>query len=335
MADRNTDEDYRNFYGNRIGKIYKLLLPYELCFYGSDSSESPLWTKSKYNIRQLISKLRTPHKLDGIIKQEGYDFVYLNSLTLFPLINDRNPFFLHVREIAQGNSAYLREISSKISNARGTIYIDHVTRNSLQDDEGLVLNNPVDMRSLGEINSETVHNKYHLNKDKITFTVLGTLSEFKGVGFIIESFITANRHDATLLIVGNNNTEYGNHCKALCANQENVVFIDELQDPAEIYRVTDYVLRGESLFAIGRTVYEGLYSGCHVILPGSTEYRGHLFEYENFSDKILFYKPGDRDELIQIITSVPKLDQTNRKFRSNVDQYVKDHTEYLKKCLDR
>ena len=72
-----------------------------------------------------------------------------------------------------------------------------------------------------------------------------------------------------------------------------------------IYAISDFIIRGEECFGVGRTVYEGLYSGCNVIIQGERQI--DLFKisgYDKFKKKIFFYEPRNPEILRKTVISV-------------------------------
>lgn len=339
LSDNITDDDIRKVYGSKIKKIYRLWLPYERCFVGKGklniSDFSGLKQTIKYSIRQIVSKI-FKYKLYKIIDNEKYDFVYLNSLTLYPLINRRHNSFIHVREVVDTSSITFGKIVSKLNRASGVVFIDYATQLPFSGyvANELVLNNPFDMSKLSLIKAEEVYLKYSINKSKTIFTILGTVSEMKGVEFIIRCYIKANITNTILFIVGNSNNEYGKKCKELGGNYNDIVFVEELEDPSEIYRISDYILRGDSIFAIGRTVYEGLYSGCNIIIQGNKDSDSNkIFEYQKYKDNIFFYSPRNDEDLIKVIKNRASIKVNTRNYESNINSYIETHEKYIRKCL--
>src|SRR5262249_8790223 len=81
----------------------------------------------------------------------------------------------------------------------------------------------------------------------------------------------------------------------------------------------------------GRTVYESLYSGGRVIIPGRGE-PDFLFELEQFSDRIALYKSGDSTSLSESFACADlKADHSTG--LSNVSEYVRSFDAFLDSCL--
>lgn len=338
LSDNISDEEIREIYGSRVQNIYRVWLPYELCFYGKPKLKVFSKTALKYIGKQIISKLNR-NEINKIMVSGGYDFIYLNSLTLYPLINKKFKTFIHVREVVECTERKFKEIVTQLNKATGVVFIDYSSQHSFKDHvtNELILNNPFNMKKLERINASDIYLKYNIPKDNTIFTILGTVSEMKGINFIIRSFIKSNQPNTTLIIVGNNKNEYGDKCKELALEKNNIIFIDELNDPSEIYSITDYVLRGESMFTIGRTVYEGLYSGCNVIIQGNKkEDSQKIFEYEKFKDNIFFYTPKNEAELVSTIKRQSGIKVKKRNYYSNIDKYVDTLESYIRNynCLE-
>jgi hypothetical protein len=332
LSDNISDEEIREIYGGRVQNIYRVWLPYELCFYGKPKLKVFSKTTLKYIAKQIISKLNR-NEINKIMVSGGYDFIYLNSLTLYPLINKKFKTFIHVREVVECSERKFKEIVTQLNKATGVVFIDYSSQHSFKDHvtNELILNNPFNMKKLERINASDIYLKYNIPKDNTIFTILGTVSRMKGIDFIIRSFIKSNQPNTTLIIVGNNKNDYGDKCKELALDKNNIIFIDELNDPSEIYSITDYVLRGESMFTIGRTVYEGLYSGCNVIIQGNKkEDSQNIFEYEKFKDNIFFYTPKNEEKLVSTIKRQSGIKVKKRNYYSNIDKYVETLESYIR-----
>lgn len=230
------------------------------------------------------------------IERERFDAIHLNSLTLHPMIRDDLPFIIHVREIARTT---VRSLPS-LERARGVIFIDAATREPFTGAalrENIVLNNPVDMRSVASIDDRSVRRSLGVPEDAIVFSLIGILHPEKGTDFVLRSFVRCARPEARLLVVGGGDVRYLEHCRSIAASDPRVLFHGEQPAIEQIYAATDHVVRGEPQACIGRTVYEGLLAGAGVLVPGADEDRARFFDESRFADRIALYPPRDLDAL--------------------------------------
>jgi hypothetical protein len=89
ISDKLNEKEIRSFYGSKVGKIYRYWLPYKRVFLGRDNLNITKLDTYKYLIREIISYFNIP-LIHMLASKERYDFVYLNSITLYPLISKKN-----------------------------------------------------------------------------------------------------------------------------------------------------------------------------------------------------------------------------------------------------
>ena len=92
ISDKLNEKEIRSFYGSKVGKIYRYWLPYKRVFLGRDNLNITKLDTYKYLIREIISYFNIP-LIHMLASKERYDFVYLNSITLYPLISKKNNCF--------------------------------------------------------------------------------------------------------------------------------------------------------------------------------------------------------------------------------------------------
>lgn len=316
MAPKNlmvSNKVLRDFYGENVNRIYRYDLPFRMSV-RAISNEKCRW--SDWCQRELKYKVNQK-KIDRILNK--YDVVHLNSYVLYPMIKKKYPMYIHVREVCNANFVVKKLIQLQFYRSHGIIYIDDVVKNALGIGKRcIVLNNPIDQSKTKEVDLAIARNEYHIDEDETVFSFIvassGTIE--KGLYFIIDSFLRANCEKTRLLIVGPLKIEK-------YADYNNVTFVGEVKQMEKIYAITDYVLRGDEIFTIGRTIYEGLYSGCNVIIPGDAELDSvKVFEYQRFKNRIFFYTPRNMESFIKIIQERAKEKKANILGISNIDNYV-------------
>lgn len=335
LSGKVSEAEVRRFYGPRLVNLYYEWLPYKRVFLGYKNYRLTPGRWIKFTLKQGLSKLNL-RKLQHLFSKPDYDFIYLNSITLYPLITDKHNFFIHVRENLDCTPKQKDAITTKLKMAKGVVFIDASTVAPFADliDHKVVLNNPFGMKEVPLAVRDALAQKYKINPLNTVFSIVGNVSESKGIDRVIRSFIQAQPINATLLIIGSNDSAYGKSCVDLAKPHSTIHFTGEVKDASELYSMTDIVLRGEDFFAIGRSVYEGLYSGCHVMMAGSNEDINKIFEAEKFEDKVHFYQPHDPNSLTNMIKQWSGLKLTQRQYTSNVNEYVKNHEAFLMKCLN-
>lgn len=309
--------EYKIFFG--VSKIEKIYQPFSLSFIGSPAEKMK---KIKFFLRNIIFYILKPLLLSKI-KKGCFDVIILNSLVLYPIIDKTLPFILHVRESAVLHKSMI----NKISEARKILFIDYSTQSffSLTDSiisKSVVLNNPFNMipkHNTGVVNSR-------IDNKKIICAVIGQISEVKGIDFVLKSFSSLDTNKYQLLIIGKiNNTVYAKEC--LSYQTDNILFLNEIHDLEPYYSIIDVIIRGESFFTIGRTSYEGLYSGCNILIPGMEIDRNSFFDYDKFSRNIYFYEPRNEYSFTNSLISISKINK--HQYYSNVDVYIESFNSIL------
>lgn len=307
---------------DKINKIYECILPLHNCYIGKD-------TMLRYRLSAIIKELFYPLtmiKVKNIIKSGKYSYIYLNSLILHRLITEEYPFILHVRERYDGSDP---SVNNYMVKAAGVVFIDNITAESFKNlnlKHKIILNNPFDMHP-DLINKL----KMKLDTTKTIFSVIGRIEDGKGVPLIIDAFKKTNPINSILLIVGYGDITHIDNCKNSAHGYENIIFYGVEENIQVIYDITDYVVRGESEQCIGRTMYEGLYSGCEVIVPGKD--MACVFENNLFLNKVHFYKPLDVEELSSLFKKCDGIKISNRLYRSNVKEYIMEFNKFIEIVL--
>jgi glycosyltransferase involved in cell wall biosynthesis len=247
---------------------------------------------------------------------------------LHPLLHASFPFIIHVREIYNGTN---EKVKPNLKKAKGVIFIDESTRAPFRDiglSQSVILNNPIDMTDV----CARVHPDQALTAltaGKTVFSVIGGMDKNKGVDYIIEAFIQIASPKAVLLIVGTGHESFINSCKEIAGNDNRIIFFGEEPDIKKIYQVSDYILRGEGYFCIGRTIFEGLYAGCKVIVPGAPADADKFFEFHKFADSIFFYSPKSVSALKAVLEDQVGKKVENRICGSNLAQHVSHFNNFI------
>ena len=292
-----------------INKVYFFPLPWSRCYEGSQTSRKAVVA---YTVSNIVAYFFKPI-LKLYLKQPKYKFIYLNSVSLDSLTSTQYKTLVHVRNVISDQSPLLSQTINNLRKAAGLIFIDERTYDSFKKHNmnrsypaECIINNPFDMsyvrhiRQKKQLGKKTSSLQRHKKK---VFAIIGAVGEIKGVDFVIKAFLKTKPKCAKLLIIGSGNITYLNYCKSIAANAQSIEFFGELNPNAimEIYARSDYIIRGDPDFRIGRTIYEALYAGCKVILPGENSDIKMDAELTGFSNQIIFYKPRDVDSLGEIL----------------------------------
>ena len=325
-------EAIRNWFGGgNISQVVCLNLPVADIYEGRPKALRHWAIGRLRTFRWRLRKQRLLQFLD----ENNFDFVHLNSITLSHLLGTIPfPTILHIREmLGSGFSQW----ASRFQQADGLICIDNATRDRLSSQPlplTTIMANPVDMRGVADTGRpEALSQAYGVKNDRIILAIIGRLSPVKGVEPIIRALRQSTNPNLELLVVGRClGDRYGQLCYELAAHDSRIHFVGVEHQIDKIYRIADYIVRGDPDFRVGRTLLEGLYAGCHVISPGSlAELKRHesLISWRN---KFSWYAAGNMTNLVDIFNSL-SAKVTNKIYTSNVDDYSHRFTSFVKQVI--
>lgn len=325
------DEDaIRSRLGKNLRKIYLCWLPRYRCQF---FDKKGFYSECSHYVNNVMAFFNS-FKRKRIIRKGNYNYVHLNSLVLFPLIDKKSNFIIHAREIVNLSYWLKRMLAKKLKMAKGIIYIDDATKVSVEQvhvhPNTLLINNPFDMTAVKDVDYFRAMKQYGINENETVFAMLGQIEKSKGSDIVIRSFHGVENPSIKLLVAGNFHNPLAKRMMEQYKQDERIVFCGEIEDTTSIYRVSDYIFRGEDQFCIGRTIFEGLYAGCSVIIPGAHTDIARVPEGERWKEKIFFYAPQDEEDLKNIIVNVAGNKIRNRIYNSNVDDYIKEYNAYIK-----
>jgi hypothetical protein len=292
------------------------------------------------DFRQSISKLAWlaySKNIVSLIDLYQPSLIHLNSLVLLelvPLVRKSRPdipILSHVREVLIQN---LDEKDRQfIQHLDALIPIDYATEHRVKmlvpeypSDQIYRVQNPFRALpfdgSLVNLFPDGMH----------VFAIIGQVISGKGVDFVCECFHEANLENTVLIVFGNDKHSYASSLKLHWSSVSSKIIWAGHHDylfERGVYNKIDVVVRGDLSFRTGRTVYEGLFSGSRLILPGS---HSELFadsDLSEFLEKIEMYKSRNKESLIKAFKATQeklKSDQINSSTRSvnylsNYDNY--------------
>lgn len=315
------EERIRSWFGPAVRRIRSFYLPLDYCYRGQPG---PRALRRLYEalLRMLWMLHRKPFL--RMLEDGGYTVVHLNSLTLHRLITPGGPWVLHVREILDRDTPAVRR---SLESAAGVIFIDQTTQEpfrSLVLRRQIVLDNPIDMMARQQ-SAGAPERSFGFDPERCTvFSMIGKITDDKGVAFVISCFRRLASSDARLLIAGGGEDRKAiAACRKAADGDPRIQFLGEDPDIERMYRVTDFVVRGEPYFCAGRSVYEGFYAGCGVIVPGDAAQVPLLAEYARFRDRVHCYAPRSEDALLACMRSLAGVKVRRGEPRSNVDDQVR------------
>lgn len=322
----------KQFYGKNVDGVYSFFLPYSYeCIEGADGFDLD------YILR--CSRLFERHKkeLYSFFRNKQYDHIHLNSFGLYPILSRSFPMTLHVREVLKGNVLEKMGIYRCLRNARGFVFIDEATRMPFKGlkKRGILLANPVDQTPIDQLQEYEILDSYGFDKEAVIFSMIGTLSEIKGQEFVIRSFQQFHGYPYKLLIAGDGDAENKKKYTCLAENNPDIIFLGQLDKEKilEIYRITDYVVRAEPFFAIGRTVYEGLYSGGGLMIQGKKEDIQNIPGLKRFKERVYTYLPRDGQSFLNALYEINGQKVKGHRGETNAGEYGKLFNQWVNKVV--
>ena len=327
------EESIRQILGKNLKNIYECWLPRYRCYF---FDKNGFISELSHYINNCMAYL-CRHKKNVIIEKGNYDVIHLNSLVLYPLINKDKKYIIHARELINPKYKWIDLFKKHIRKAAGIIYIDVSTQKSVEayyeHKKGIVINNPFDMLTVENLEYRECMNRFQLSYDTTVFSMLGQIGKSKGSDLVLEAFHRVKSSNIAMLVVGNYEHKFGRMLIEKYKDDKRIIFCGEYLDTSPIFRISDYILRGEDQFCIGRTIYEGLYSGCGVIIPGNESNLESIVENEIWGDKIVFYEPVNLNELVDCIDACAKKKFIEKKYYSNTKDYVKKYKAFIEDVL--
>lgn len=328
FANAPDDAFIRRFFGPRIRNIVRFWLPWSLVYLGRPR----VWQAPRGLLFPLAWRAQQ-RSFARYVEREGYDVVHLNSLVLHPMITTDLPYILHVRDILGEDHARVRADADR---ARGTVFIDEATRKPFEPHvprRHIVLNNPIDMTAVGTLPPNAAARLGGDPAELDVFAIVSAFTDERGLPFIVDAFRQVRSPRARLLLVGRaHEAAMQANLMRLAGGDPRIIFWGEVSDVAQIYTLADYVLRGEAYPCVGRTIYEALFSGCGVVIPGERSGQ-HLFEYERFADRTHFYAPRDRDSFVAALDALAGKKQRAKRGESNVARYVGEFDRFVRDAI--
>ena len=331
-ADYNTKRMLKSFYGDNVGSVYEFNLPYSVEYTEGIENYDIEIIKMQYYLLKKKKK-----DLYSFLEKQKYDHIHLNGFGLYPVLNKKFPMTLHVRQDFCGNLLHKWKVSKYLKQAKALIFIDTATQFPFigMNINNIVLPNPVDQTKVNSIRTDDVYNDMGIDKKDIVFTVAGNLSELKGQEFLINVFNSFNKYPYKLLIAGDGEEECRKKYTYLAKDNKNILFLGQInrEQMYKVYSITDYVIRAEAFFGVGRTALEGLYSGCGLVIQGSQKELKQVIGNE-FINNSYSYVPRNKASLIDVLTKINGKKILNKNAVSTACEYGKEFNSYINKILN-
>jgi len=162
------------------------------------------------------------------------------------------------------------------------------------------------------------------------------VEKIKGHDFLFETIKEYGINDINVLVVGNYDTPWGKELMNSVRSFKNVIFLGEFDNVGLVYAISDAVVRCESYFALGRTVLEGLFNGCKVIMPYETDEDLDFVnrELNIFMNKFLFYKARNKYDFYLKLKELKAVDNIETDEEKDI-QEIDNYGEYAKKFFSK
>ena len=323
-------------------KTREILLPFSNCYLGRGKYTPKKFIRNILSFMTLLFKWR---KIEKELVSNGYEYIHLNSLVLWPVLlfrTKRIKYIIHIRELPDDKYLLFQKMKKTIKNKADHIYcIDNKTYEHFADSEkSLLLINPTSHFFLEE--KEKVAFKEKLKQNTSfdehfkTISIIGRVEKIKGHDFLFETIKEYGINDINVLVVGNYDTPWGKELMNSVRSFKNVIFLGEFDNVGLVYAISDAVVRCESYFALGRTVLEGLFNGCKVIMPYETDEDLDFVnsELNIFMNKFLFYKARNKYDFYLKLKELKAVDNIETDEEKDI-QEIDNYGEYTKKFFSK
>lgn len=342
-----SDKDIKKTWPS-IKNIKHVIMPYRFNY---DGVSHRVDHSFRTRLHRAISLIRW-NMLTNTINRFNPHIIHLSSLVLAPLASwfkyhmdmPTVPVVGHVRELLRKPLSVneIHEIQSLdmlicIDCAAKSRLLD-VMNGAVGDDRVAVVQNPF-RSSLASPDPE-LFGGIDLNSTTV-FAIAGDVSRDKGVKKVCEDFLKANLARAVLLVVGKCKGTYGEEVKKLCNNNlGKLLWIGQHPNLIDrgFFNGLDVIVRGDATFRTGRTVYEALFSGANVLLPGDKTDLDNDPDLAVFRNQVFLYKPMDSASLIyaykSFATEFPKMFSARVK-PSQTDNNFDIYSRQIRECYDQ
>lgn len=286
-------------------------------------------------LSRLAFWISSPFLLYKIIKISP-DIVHLNSLVLsdFLLLLRLYRLFKKIRVVSHVREMLASEISLYqkylLTGCDHFIFIDRAVQQRFLQVVGKsypfdIVQNP--FKGSTPKDALPVNIKTLKEMGKVVFALAGRIESGKGVLEVCNQFLSSAPTNAVLVIVGGGAGGEIDQLRAMVDNSNgSISYLGEVIDlqSTGFFAEIDFLIRGESFFCTGRTVYESLYSGSGVIVPGTDKDLESDEVLAGFKESVFCYPPGDFVSLMGLVATLAGLPEAtkDRRVHDNYDQYI-------------
>lgn len=193
----------------------------------------------------------------------NFDHVHINNTHLYltKIFLNKDKYSQHVRDYV-----YYKKFFK--TNAKFLICIDKTTYRQISRQlasKSFILPNIYIPKISNPIESSLLK---QIKEYNYVFCIVGQIAKIKGVEYVINEFISLNNSSVCLLVIGGvTDVNYYNEIKAVTSNCKNIFFTGDVSNVSEYYTISNFNIRGDEHFCIGRTTIESAIQGLINILP--------------------------------------------------------------------
>ena len=304
-------------------------IPFNYCYEFGETGLS-LRRRISSTIRYTLWLLYEPfYKV--LLKQKNINIVHLSDLCLNQMIKSFHNTFIHVRSLLVRNK---KQVYENLTQSSGLVFIDEITKHicfETGQHKSIVLCNPYNQSNVPERPDELLIKHRTINiSEKSIFVYAGQINfPLKGVGFIVDAFKKCKDDTMVLLLYGK---AFGRSEADLLKeidNESGIYYLGEENNLTNIYKYCDVIIRGEDKFSLGRTVFEGLFSGSLALIPGSEKDVSNTTELKVFSNQVIVYKPRNKDNFIEGIIKCKGYKRITGDYTNNIKAYTQDFYHFI------
>jgi glycosyltransferase involved in cell wall biosynthesis len=306
---------------------FQWALPFAWIFRGA---EPGLHRKAYRMFMEGFAVLAFLFKYNSILAREQVRTIYLNSLVLYillPFLPRNMKKIIHIRESLDGSIESKFAVWVIIRYADVIATIDKKVALPFASSANVrVVPNPIDMTRAWEQREckKFLKTRAEIPEESTVVALVAPVSKQKGHDFLLKCLERMKTHcnqnlhlKVTFALAGISDSEHNNKLTNALKEYKNVKYIGMVWDVSPIYAMSDVVIRCEDYLPIGRTVWEGMYSGLPVLLPVRPEDdKSVIIDY--LGRYMFLYKAGNVDDFLSILNFIienrkmlPTFPQTN------------------------
>jgi hypothetical protein len=252
-------------------KWYKCRLPFSLVFKGAPTGVV-IRLINVYKV--FIATCSFFFNGNRVLLREKITVVHLNSFALWPLLlvlPGPVKKVIHIREVPNNTIEARIAVAIVKRYATSIVPIDPISDRPFSGTgKSRVIFNPVDMRESRRLRlrKSLVKQEFGIPPQAFVVSIFGGVERLKGFDFFFSVVRNAETIDnLVFLVVGEPSEPFGEKCLRALKDQRNVICTGLHQDVSRLYAITDVVIRCEDYLPLGRTVWEGIFSGGLALVP--------------------------------------------------------------------